>query len=272
MKRLSDVNTCTSLTPLVVVLLGVIGITGCAIAQDKVETKSKMEMRALQSVLTAHSLKLGIASPENTQAFCSQFISDLMAGNRIKVVEPIVETDDPKHPQLAKYESCTKHDFIADEKSRGGPSSSAFYGLSTDANLRTIGDMDFKLYSIRDKAAGDIKELLFSAWSRELRLREELHGGYFLIDTNKCEVEGSVSPEFEPLSKKVKSNYLERENLVLRYQSDYFILNIWDSYEEARRRAEEPPNYWMTLWKYTPENVAQKFTVMCGWNETLQAK
>jgi len=247
----------------------------CAVAQQDTQGFREAQLSTLQSILAKRDFGQRVASPQAAAGFCDALFSDLTAGKRVKVIAPIVETDDPMNPQLAKYEACSIHDFLADDEKRGGPSPYAFQGLTgavqgdAGITIATVGDKNFKLFSIKpDRSSNSAQEILYGEWSRERRMRGERHGGYWLIDTKQCLIKGAAPAAEEPLEKTVRSDYVERMNLLLKYGNDYFVLNLTDVMVYNRQRPEQEPLYGITLYKY---DIAHndKFQLFCAAKEPL---
>jgi hypothetical protein len=238
---------------------------GCSVARETAVGDSGLD--AMRSILSKHELKLGAVRPGVAEAFCRRMFAQLKNGDQIEVIVPSVQTDNPKDPRLARYEVCSVHDFSQNDERRGGPSEAAFYGLSSTA-VGAVGDRNYRLYVLNnDKSSRDVDEIIYADWSRERRMTGEYHGGYFSIDTEKCEVDGGVIVEEEPLNKKVQSASVEKIDLLVKREADYFIVNLWDLIVGRRRTSEEAPQYWLNVWQLS----GRRFNLMCSWNEAMPA-
>ena len=225
-------------------LLWTLCVTACQ-AGDAGET----QLKTLQSILAKGGFSKRVSNREAPTGFCDALLRDLEAGRNAKVVEPIIETNDPKDPRLAKYEACAAHDFTAENEKRGGPSPDAFEGLS--GSLAVVGDRNFKWFPIEpDGSSRPADEILYGEWSREGRAEGRRYGGYRVIDTKQCMVTGFAPVEQEPLEKNVRSDYVERMNFLLIYGNDYFVLNLKDVMVYNRQRPEQEPLYSIILYKY----------------------
>ena len=144
------------------------------------------------------------------QRDCGQFLDDLKAGKNIEVIEPILRTDDPSHPSLARYQSAC----------RITKSSVANY-----RDLASIGTHAFRLYRLRADAntKNPHEDILYAEGNPQLFG----NGAYRRVDLKKCTIKSFGHPCCNTaLIPQDTRTVVTNINAIIRYQGSFYVLDM----------------------------------------------
>lgn len=198
---------------LIPIMLGVLLNTGTAAEEVPFEAAKASR---LQRALRQQPVKLYESVKAKDYPYCVRFLKALKrASPEIKYVEPVLRTDDPMHPKLARYEACYRRE--------GGRGESSFA-------LCAVGERRFRLYSVEldgDRKNGPEEYLYGQEPSCDLNRSGSAQ--YVRTSFPECEVADFMYAAAEdPLSKGLITGF----SALIRYRGDHFIMNL-DDFAEA---------------------------------------
>jgi hypothetical protein len=172
-------------------LLGTLGNALLAIPKVRAEATDPVRTDAAQGPKASEILRSrpfylnAYGRRTDARPFCNAFIRDLKVSRNLAYVEPVVQTSDPNHSELVKYQKQCKS-----EKNR--PQG---FGQSSYVDLKTIGDRNFKLYRLPINGAGrDGREVIYADIDPASNIRQST-GGYYVVDFGTCDIVGGLGVE-----------------------------------------------------------------------------
>ncbi|MBI4989785.1 MAG: hypothetical protein HZC23_13305 [Rhodocyclales bacterium] len=198
---------------LIPILLGVLLNTGAAAEELAFEAAKSSR---LQEVLRQQPVKLYESVKVKDYPFCDRFLKALKrASPEIKYVEPVLRTDDPGHPKLARYEACYRRE--------GGRGESGFA-------LCAVGERRFRLYSVElDGNRKNGPEEYLYGQEPSCNLNRSGSAQYVRTSFPECEIADFVYAAAEdPLAK----GHITGFSALVHYRGDHFIVNL-DDFAEA---------------------------------------
>jgi hypothetical protein len=212
--------------------------------------------RLIQEILAQHPLIRNTARTGYEDA-CPVLYESLRTGNDIEYVEPILQTEDPEDPRLARYNNCRSVES-------GVPAQYDFFSVAMFA------ERHFAIYELKETTPAGVRttELLYGE-AGAIQLGGHRFGGYYEIDLEQCTYETGVAIDQRADLAKVRSNYPTGANALIRRQGKYFVVELIDSRVQSRRSPDDPTLYAMQLFERTDTG---EFQGICGWRESLPAK
>ena len=187
------------------------------VADDDVPREAN-KLKEIQEIIERQGLEIpdrfpSHATVEDIRRFrrdCGQFLEDLKVGRNIEVIEPILRTDDPNHPNLVRYQSACR-----DTK-------------STEANYRDLSDIGthaFRLYHL--EAKGNTKnppeDILYAEGNPQLFG----NGTYRRVDLKQCTIKSFGHPCCSTtLTPQDTRTAVTNVNTIIRYQGSFYVLDM----------------------------------------------
>lgn len=190
---------------------------------------------------------------KETSAFCNAFYTAMQRADKsIRYIEPKVRTDDPNHPGLERYHSCSDAELRPNFSGR-------WAGMYDD--IDQIGHRAFRLYrlDLDGNPKNGLEEYLYAEldWERSYRQNP----GYHRVDLKRCEQVGGGAPGHQdsaPGKTWLKDNY----NAMIRYLGGYYIFDLYD----LRGQVDGTPAYMLELYAYFSKKRAFSPALVCAWN------
>lgn len=174
------------------------------------------KLKEIQAIIERQGMEIPDRFPSHAtvedirriQRDCGRFLDDLKAGKDIEVIEPILRTDDPNHPGLARYQNAC----------RNIKSSEANY-----SDLSSIGTGGFRLYRLEldGNAKNGLEEVLYA----EGNPRVFGNGTYHRVNLQECTARyvtvccrTAQSPSFPKIVRNV--------NAIIRYRGKLHVLEM----------------------------------------------
>jgi hypothetical protein len=194
-------------------------------------------------------------SPES---FCAQALNDIRTKKGIQVVEPIVRTDDVRHPALRPWVSCW-------ESKKFQERTNVYYGFGTRA---------FRLYRVevdRNSQNGP-EEVLYAEWDHK-DPPAHFGAGFNWMETNTCTIRGGAAVfERDTRNAQGAGMITDSYGVLLRYKDETWALEIHGLKNTFTKSWGDPadppkdPQYGLTM--STLPNAADKLgpPQICGWS------
>ncbi len=174
----------------------------------------------IKTLIEKYPLKLqrGGGFGDHSKSFCDgAFAAMKRADKAIEYIEPVVKTDDPKHPALARYNDGT----IC--PNRRDPSETTYGG-----DTRDIGDRAYRLYRIdaANRFKNGLEEIVYGEQiipKPEGSILWAKLNGYQQVNFDEC--------EHYPLVDVTPQDYhahgmKEALNAMLRYRGKYYVVKL----------------------------------------------
>jgi len=190
---------------------------------------------------------------KETSAFCDAFYTAMQRADKsIRYIEPKVRTDDPNHPGLERYHSCSDAELRPNFSGR-------WAGMYDD--IDQIGHRAFRLYrlDLDGNPKNGLEEYLYAEldWERSSQAHAS---GYHRVDLKRCEHAGAdtiVQQSDAPGQTWFKDNY----NALIHYREQYYIFDLYD----LRGQVDSAPVYRLELYSYLPKQRAFNRGRTCTW-------
>lgn len=224
---------------------------GISAQAESFATEAEKAQR-IKELLQRYPLKLqrGGGFGNHSKAFCDGvFAAMKRADKAIEYIEPVVKTDDPKHPWLARYRD---KDICPNERGVGESTYTGYIG--------TIGDRAFRLYRIdaAKKFKNGLEEIIYGEQIIPVPEGGSIakFTGFQQVDFERCERYPlvSVTPQGMTLFG-LKETY----NAMVHYRGSYYVVRL--------DRSSNPGTYIpLDLHAYRPaKNGIGDFPLACYW-------
>jgi len=223
---------------------------------DELKTMAEKEKALkVKALLAKHPLHLYADTKGKRRVFCQAFYEALRtASPKINYIEPVLRTDDPKHPELAKYLSCNSY------TGERGPET-----FTLELSLGTRG---FRLYRL------DMDN------NPKNGLEEYLYAQEPIIDNNGADAASYSRVQFDTCERldgagfsvenPTDSRFFDQTgiNALIKFRGKYYVYdigkggsynisgNLWAYNARQRRFYNSPPVYcsWDNLRSFNPKN------------------
>ncbi len=173
--------------------------------------------------------------PDKVLQRCSRFLDDLKAGHDIGLIEPVLRTDNPNDPSLARYQNAC----------RNTKGANANYHKLSD-----IGAYGFRLYHVGiDGGTKDGSEEILYA---EGNPRRSGNGAYYSVNFEQCTVKVLGHPCCKTTLPLNDSRIaITNINTFIRYDGSLFVLEI----EGTKFKRDDEFKYGINLWPVEAVNA-----------------
>lgn len=186
------------------------------------------------------SIYEGVKSENRT--FCGAFYRELSTASRdIHYVEPVLRTNDPEHPRLAKYAACQRYE--------GPRGEDIFSGIDV-----ALGSHSLRMYrlDLDENPKNGLEEYLYG---EEPRFSNEPRAQYVSINFTNCTFAERLSVEPENPTK--PGFDAKGINALVRYRGRHFIYNLTSFGGDVYSG--------LSLWAYDRRERYFPSAAMCVW-------
>jgi len=230
-------KTPTLLTNLLSIAALVVCVQYSALAQQaQVKTESVKATR-LKEVLDKERLSLVESIKGDDRLFCDAVYRALStAGKAIQYVEPVLRTDNPDHPDLARYQACRNYQGER--------------GLDTFSGLWVLGTHSFRLYRLQTDGNSKDKVLEYLYGEQPETSLQHFPAQYARIRFGDCSIVDQVVVDTEIGGSPYFRNGI---NALVRYRGRHFIYTYSDISLKLRAQARGDDSFVFTnqmcLWQ-----------------------